>query len=148
MVLNNNAQKKDLVVEDIANLLALKALVGTPAGLFFLALMLAPTIISTWWFFAIPWRLYIIIELLEKQNALLKKQANNMTSESLSNYQNATASGKETQISNDIGLKSNNKNSQIGKSDDRDVVRDLAMALVITIALIGAIAVASMFTKT
>jgi hypothetical protein len=122
--------------------------VGTPAGLFFLALMLAPTIISTWWFFAIPWRLYIIIELLEKQNALLKKQANNMTSESLSNYQNATASGKETQISNDIGLKSNNKNSQIGKSDDRDVVRDLAMALVITIALIGAIAVASMFTKT
>ncbi len=135
-------------MEDIANLLALKALVGTPAGLFFLALMLAPTIISTWWFFAIPWRLYIIIELLEKQNALLKKQANNMTSESLSNYQNATASGKETQISNDIGLKSNNKNSQIGKSDDRDVVRDLAMALVITIALIGAIAVASMFTKT
>lgn len=135
-------------MEDIANLLALKALVGTPAGLFFLALMLAPTIISTWWFFAIPWRLHIIIELLKKQNALLKKQANNMTSESLSNYQNVTVSANETQISNDIGLKSNNKNSQIGKSDDRNVVRDIAMALVITIALIGAIAIASMFTKT
>ena len=131
MVLNNNAQKKDLVVEDIANLLALKALVGTPAGLFFLALMLAPTIISTWWFFAIPWRLHIIIKLLEKQNALLKKQANNMTSESISNYQNATVSANETQISNDIGLKSNNKNSQIGRAEKKRSLGCSCLILVI-----------------
>lgn len=135
-------------MEDIYNLLVLKALVGTPATLFILALMLAPTIICTWWFFAIPWRLYIIIELLEKQNALLKNQANNVTSESLSRYQNATVSAKEKQISNDIVLKSNNKNSQIGRADDQNVIRDLAMLLVITIAMIVAMTIASMFTKT
>ncbi len=135
-------------MEDIYNLLVLKALMGTPATLFILALMLAPTIICTWWFFAIPWRLYIIIELLEKQNALLKNQANNVTSESLSRYQNATVSAKEKQISNDIELKSNNKNSQISKYDDKNVTRDLVVVLVIAIALFGAIAIALMLTKT
>jgi hypothetical protein len=70
--------KKDLIVEDILRLLFLNALVGTPAMLFIVALLLAPTIISTWWFFAIPWRLSIIIKLLEQQNLLLKNQASNI----------------------------------------------------------------------
>ncbi len=112
-------------MEDIANLLALKALVGTPAGLFFLVLMLAPTIISTWWFFAVPWRLHIIIELLEKQNALLKNQANNMTSESLSSYQSANASAKEIQTTSHNELKNNNKNSQIKRQKNQKILWQL-----------------------
>ena len=65
-------------MEDILNLFFIRALFGTPAMLFCLALILAPTIISIWWFFAIPWRLHIIIKLLEEQSLLLKNQANNV----------------------------------------------------------------------
>ena len=65
-------------MDKIYDLFLIKLFYGTPAMIFILALMLAPTIISTWWFFAVPWRLSIIIKLLEQQNLLLKNQANNI----------------------------------------------------------------------
>ena len=112
--------KKDSFVDDIYLLYLIKLFFGTPAMLFCLVLLLAPALISTWWFFAILWRLSIIIKLLEQQNLLLKNQANNIATAitpAASSHENSRANASTIQTKIDEPF--TNKATDFEKNDSK-----------------------------